>query len=174
MRIGIACIRTGRLSVLSLSGQALALCVLTAGVAAAQSPQAQPHCRVVGGSVMTNFIAADRTLGTAEGDLRGAVSATLLGISSGGNETTIFTVQHHWVTETGDTIVMDVATATAAAVPQAPGLFAIISYPVTISGGTGRFAGASGRLENMGSVDLTTQRTVFRYVGEVCFQSPSR
>jgi hypothetical protein len=168
----IACVRTGRAAVLSLSAQALALCMLTAGGAAAQSSHAQPHCRAVGGSLMTNFIAAERTLGTAEGDLRGAVSATLLGVSQGPNGTTVFSVQHYWVTETGDRIDMEVATATATEI--VPGMFAIISYPVKITGGTGRFEGATGQLQNIGSIDLTTQRTVFRYVGEVCFRSPSR
>jgi hypothetical protein len=49
-----------------------------------------------------------------------------------------------------------------------------VSYPVTITGGTGKFAGAAGTLENIGEVDLNTLRTVFRYQGDVCLQTPSK
>ena len=139
---------------------------------AAQSSNAQPHCIQVGGTVMTNFLDANTTLGTATGDLSGAVSATLLGDSPGSNGTLVFSVKHHWVTAAGDTILMDVARATS--LETQPGSFAILSYPVVITGGTGRFDGANGRLQNIGAVDLDSQRTVFRYEGEVCFPASSR
>lgn len=148
-----------------------ALC-LAATSAAAQSPNAQPHCKPVGGTVMTNLLSQQTTLGTATGDLMGAVSADLLGVMPGPNGTTVFNVQHHWVTDAGDTIFMAVAQATTNEI--APGLFAVLSYPVTIQGGTGRFEGATGLLQNIGAVDLTTQRTVFRYQGEVCVAAPLR
>src|SRR5205807_9935945 len=65
----------------------------------------------------TNFGAfgadLNTTLGTATGDLRGAVSGTLLGVPQpGSGNTVIFRVQHHWVTETGDALFFDPATAT--------------------------------------------------------------
>jgi hypothetical protein len=148
-----------------------AMCLMAAS-AAAQSPNAQPHCRSVSGTVMTNLISQTTTLGTATGDLGGAVSADLLGVVPGPNGTTVFNVQHHWVTEAGDTIVMTVAQATMSEI--APGLFAVLSYPVTIQGGTGRFEGATGTLQNIGAVELTSQRTVFRYQGEVCLAAPLR
>jgi hypothetical protein len=125
---------------------------------------------------MTNFgvISPTSTLGTATGDLRGAVSASLLGPpEAGASNTVIFHVQHHFVTETGDTILIDPATATS--VPVGPGLFAILSYPVHIKGGTGKFAGATGDFTNIGEVllpnapDTTGGTTVFRYTGQVCF-----
>src|SRR3954447_653302 len=115
----------------------IVLSLVTVTGASAQSTNARPHCIQVGGSVMTNFLDPGTTLGTATGDLRGAVSASLLGVSAGANGTTVFGVQHHWVTEAGDTIDMAVAQATAA--QSAPGMFAILSYPVTIIGGTGKF-----------------------------------
>ena len=61
-------------------------------------------------------------------------------------------VQHHFVTQSGDTILSEVATATAVAV--APGLYAILNYPVHITGGTGRFAGARGDFNNIGAAEL--------------------
>lgn len=136
-----------------------------------RSSNTERHCLPVGGTVMTNFGAIDpltNTLGPATGDLRGAVSATLLGAPQpGAGGTVAFHVQHHWVTESGDTITVDPAVATAAPLSQT--LFAIITYPIHITGGTGKFAGATGDLTNIGEVDLGAKATVFRYSGQVCF-----
>jgi hypothetical protein len=83
-----------------------------------RSGNTERHCVPVGGTIMTNFGAIDpltNTLGPATGDLRGAVSATLLGAPQpGAGGTVVFHVQHHWVTESGDTITFDPAVATAA------------------------------------------------------------
>jgi hypothetical protein len=122
--------------------------------------------------VSTNFLDPTTTLGVVTGDLRGAVSAALLGVSAGADNTTVFSVRHHWVTESGETILVDVAEAVAA--PVAPGLFAIVDYPVTIVGGTGRFKGASGMVRSIGEIDLNALRTVFRYHGEVCFAASAK
>ncbi len=130
------------------------------GIVAAQATTASPHCRSIGGTVTTNFIDQTTTLGTATGDLAGAVSAVLLNVTFQDEQTGVFTVQHHWVTETGDTV--RVAVAHAVARQTAPNLFGIVSYPVTITGGTGAFEGASGMVTNIGAVDLNTGRTVFR------------
>lgn len=161
--------------------------LLLAFASASGNPEAAPapgrsadqdrHCVPVGGMIMTNFgaISASTTMGTATGDLRGAVSGTLLGTPQpGAGNTVVFHVQHHWVTETGDTLFFDPATATT--VPIAPGLFAILTYPVHLTGGTGKFAGATGDLTGtIGEVnlpnapDVTGGTTVFRYSGQVCF-----
>jgi hypothetical protein len=125
------------------------------------------HCTPVGGMLMTNLGAVDQatTMGTATGDLKGAVGATVLSTEVVGN-TLLFHVQHHWVTESGDTLAFDPASATTTQV--APGLYAIVSYPVHLSGGTGKYAKASGDLTNIGEVDLGSGQIVLRYAGEVC------
>lgn len=150
------------------------LCFLTATWVAAEQDRASRQCVPIGGSILTNLavVDANTTLGTVTGDLKGAVAATILEIAPGENGSTIFTIQHHFVTEAGDSIVVDKAQATAAMV--APGLFAIVSYPVTITGGTGRFKGATGGFENIGEVDLNTGHTVFRYRGRVCLKVPEK
>src|SRR5260370_28246958 len=134
-----------------------------------QSEQSARHCTPVGGTVITNFAAIDQntTMGTATGDLRGAVSGTLLGAPqpATGN-TLVFHVQHHWVTESGDTLSFDPATATT--VPLSQTLFAVVTYPLHLTGGTGRFAAASGDINAIGEVDLASW-TVFRYTGQDCF-----
>jgi len=117
---------------------------------------------------MTNFGAIDQntTMGTATGDLSGAVSGTLLGPPQQVGKTVVFQIQHHWVTESGDTLFFDQATATT--VPISQTLFAVVTYPVHLTGGTGKFAGASGDLTAIGEVDLI-KGTAFRYSGQVCF-----
>jgi hypothetical protein len=114
--------------------------------------------------LMTNFggFGPNTTLGTATGDLRGAVGVNIIGASQGS-----FTVQHHWVTESGDTLSIDQATATGTQV--APGLFAIVNYSTHLSGGTGKFAGATGDFTNIGEADLNAGQLVLRYRGQVCF-----
>jgi hypothetical protein len=136
--------------------------------AASQRTEEQPHCVSVGGSISTNLavIDANTTLGTATGDLKGALAANILSISQVGNNT-LFSVQHHWVTESGETLVIDKTTATSTQV--APGLLAITDYPVHISSGTGKFTGATGDLQLIGEVDLNVGRTIFRYTGKLCF-----
>jgi hypothetical protein len=137
---------------------------------APSSNTTERHCVPVGGMVMTNFgaIDANTTMGIATGDLRGAVSGTLLGAPQpGAGGTLVFHVQHHWVTESGDTLTFDPAVATTAPLSQT--LFAVITYPVHITGGTGKFAGAIGDIKNIGEVDLAAQATIFRYSGQVCF-----
>jgi hypothetical protein len=149
-----------------------------ASVVLAAPEQAAPHCVPVGGTVTTNLIVADppTTLGTVTGDLRGAVSATILSVFGGANGTTVFTVQHHFVTEAGDTLIWAPANATVA--PVGPGLVAVVSYPMQLTGGTGKFAGATGTLHNIGEVSLPNfpglagLETVFRYTGQVCFAEP--
>lgn len=138
----------------------------------AQAP-GNPHCTHVGGSIITNFGAVDAntTLGPATGDLRGAVAATLLtppesGPVVNGVHTVVFNVQHHWVTEAGDNIYFDPAVATSAPLSQTR--FAVITYPAHITGGTGKFAGATGHLDYFGEADLQ-DGTALRYSGQVCF-----
>lgn len=70
------------------------------------------------------------------------------------------------MTESGDTITVD--RATAVTIPLSQTLFAVLSYPLHITGGTGRYAKATGDLTNIGAVDLAAGTTVFRYTGKVC------
>ena len=146
--------------------------IRSAPVAYAQGGSSDTHCRPIGGTVMTNLgvVNESTTLGVVDGDLKGAVAATILNVAPGSDATTtIFTVQHHFVTQAGDTILVDQATATTKEVVPGSGLYAILNYPVHIKGGTGKFAGATGDFNNIGAADLSSGRTVFRYSGQVCF-----
>jgi hypothetical protein len=133
-------------------------------------PSAFGHeCVHVGGGVITNIgvITADRTLGVATGDLKGAVGVQIVGESPGMNGTTVFSVHHFWVTDAGDTIF--VAPAQLTAFPVTPGLFAVVTYPISISGGTGKFKGATGKINAIGEADFNAGEIGLRYGGRICF-----
>jgi len=128
-------------------------------------------CTPVGGTIITNFgalgqDAPNTTLGPVTGDLAGAVAGSLIGQPVISGNIATFTVQHHWVVNSGDNIYFDQAQAKTAVLSQTR--FAIIDYPVHIKGGTGKFAGAVGDLNAVGEVDLIAG-TAFRYFGKVCF-----
>jgi hypothetical protein len=143
-----------------------AVTFLVAG-AAAQKNNKHHHCQPVGGMLMTNLgaIDASTTMGPVTGDLKGSVSGTVVSTEVIGDNL-VFHIQHHWVTESGDTLSFDQATATTRAV--ASGLYAIISYPVHLSGGTGKFAQVTGDFNNIGEVDLNSGQIVLRYSGQLC------
>jgi hypothetical protein len=117
--------------------------------------------------LMTNLgaIDASTTMGPVTGDLKGSVSGTILSTEVIGNNL-VFHIQHHWVTESGDTLSFDPATATST--PVAPGLYAIITYPTHLSGGTGKFAQMTGDFNSIGEVDLNSGQIVIRYSGQLC------
>jgi len=126
------------------------------------------QCRQMGGALITNFggVDANTTLGPASGDLSGAVAASILSVTPGENGTTVFSVQHHWVTDSGHALFFKVAQAVVA--PVAPGVFGVVSYEAVISGGTGKFAGATGILHFTGEADLNAGTIALRYNGRVC------
>jgi hypothetical protein len=132
------------------------------------------ECRHVGGIILTNILRpADCpggfqnlcTLGIATGDLRGAIGVDFLGIS--GN---VFHVQHHLVTESGDTIFFKDAYATNFSTSD-PNNRVLADYlnGVDITGGTGAFEGATGTMSSFGAADLKLGHVTFRYEGTVCF-----
>jgi hypothetical protein len=144
----------------------LALAV-TLVLGAAASGQAK-KCTPIGGMILTDFGVWDSssTFGYATGDLKGSVGVSILSMQQTGN-TLVLNVQHHWVSESGDIISVDPATATTTQV--APGLYAVANYPFHINGnGTGKFAGVSGDGTAIGEADLVNGRLVFRYIGTLC------
>jgi hypothetical protein len=130
---------------------------------------ANPHCTDVGGAILTNLGGFGQidgwptTMGVATGDLKGAIGVQIVGAAP---DFTSITVQHHWVTENGETLNIDSATLEGAYV--APGLLGVKDYKAHLSGGTGRFAHATGNMSFIGELDLNTGHAVLRYTGSVC------
>jgi len=135
----------------------------------AASAFAAKTCSAVGGVILTNlggFGSIDgspTTLGVATGDLKGALGVQIVSASP---DFTTIKVQHHWVTENGETLSVDPATAHGTFV--APALLAITDYKIHLSGGTGSFANATGNMSAIGEIDFSTGDAVLRYSGNVC------
>jgi hypothetical protein len=140
------------------------LCVLLLVSGALAAPK---HCAPVGGTFMTNIggFGDNTTLGIITGDIKGAVGVQILGVTSDDGSTTV-ALQNHLVTETGDTVFIDPAKAIGVFV--APGLLAITNYHFHLSGGTGRFQGATGDMSAIGEADFNTGHLIGRYTGQLC------
>jgi hypothetical protein len=149
--------------------QAALILAATAFLVAAAHAQTSksPSCQPIGGMLMTNLgaIDANTTMGPATGDLKGSVGATILSTKAFGKKL-VFHVQHHWVTDSGDTLSFDPAKATTISV--ASGLYAVITYPVHVTGGTGKYTGVTGDLNFIGEVELDSGQLVLRYSGQLC------
>jgi hypothetical protein len=138
-------------------------------VAVAGYAFAGSNCQHVGGAVLTNFIDPTTTFGTATGGLGGAVGVSVLSLKENPDGSLTFHNQHHWVTTSGDTIQTADAYATGYPTPV-PGLFAALyTNGMKITGGTGRFAGATGHIAVFGAVDTQKAEIILRYAGKVCF-----
>src|SRR5258705_8945150 len=126
------------------------------------------RCSTVGGPMPTNWeeVVQSATLAPKTGYLKGGVTAAILNVTQNQDGTVSFTVQHHLVTESGDTISF--GPATAVTMPLSATRFALLNYPVHIDGGTGRYANASGDLNSIGEGDLNSGQTGFRYSGKLC------
>ena len=132
-----------------------------------------PHCKKVGGVLMTNIGAIDGTynLGPVFGDLAGSVGAKFLTYDGNGKGT----VQHYWVTASGETIKFAVAELNGVPISEDKLIVAVPwgSYESDIvPGGTGKYENAHGKVWYFGMADLHPNKLtlVLRYRGEVCFE----
>jgi hypothetical protein len=144
----------------------------------------EKNCKEVSGGIVTNVLDESgmvngmnfgkTTLGTVTGDLRGAIGVYFLSITGVGTPKVVATVHHHWVTEAGDTIFLENATANAFQVGTLANVYGVgdDSYTINIIGGTGRFAGATGTISTTGVLDINQGKVVLRYQGEICFEQP--
>ena len=130
---------------------------------------ANPHCTDLGGVILTNvggfgqIDGSPTTMGVATRDLKGAIGIQIVSASP---DFTSITVQHHWVTENGET--PNFGQATLHGTFLAPGLLAVTEYKAHLSGGTGRFTNATGDTSYIGEIDFNTGHVVLRYSGNMC------
>jgi hypothetical protein len=131
------------------------------GFSAVPGAAANGHCQPVGGSVFTNFVDSTDAVGPVSGDLAGAVSVQILAVN--GN---VYKIRKHFVTTSGDT--MTVADTDFTTYPTSSGVSAA-TEPMTITGGTGRFDGATGSVTFFGAINGDGEVTL-RYSGTICFK----
>jgi len=132
------------------------------GFSAVPGAAANGHCQPVGGSVFTNFVDSSDAIGPVSGDLAGAVSVQILAIN--GN---VYHIRKHFVTTSGDT--MTVADTDFTTYPTSVSGLAAATEPMTITGGTGRFDGATGSVTFFGAINGDGEVTL-RYSGTICFK----
>src|ERR1700680_1641126 len=99
------------------------------------------------------------------GDLKGAVGVGVLGIN--GN---VFHVQHHWVTESGDTIFLKDAFLTSFPTSDPNRVLTDSLNGADTPGGEGAFEGGTGTVFAFGAADLKAGQIPLRYAGTVCFK----
>jgi len=125
-------------------------------------------CVPVGGVLMTNIGAINGVfnLGPVFGDLKGSVAAEIVGETSA-----TFTLQHYWVTASGDSIYFAPAVLTPTYPTRSTAIVAVPwgNYRSNITGGTGKFNGATGYLDYFGMADFGQNTLVLRYQGKVCY-----
>lgn len=135
---------------------------------------AQPgRCQAVGGMLMTNINTIDGAinLGPVAGDLQGSVAAKIL---PGQNADGSINVQHYWVTSAGDTIQFKPAALKGTPAVADGSIVAVVwgNYISEVSGGTGKFDGATGSVEYFGLADFKQLTLVLRYRGQICLKQP--
>jgi len=130
--------------------------------------QASTSCHPVGGTILTNFVDSTTTIGSATGDLAGGIGVTVLSFVPNPDGTLVFNNQHSWVTQDGDTINTDPAVAVGYPTAVAGFYAARYTKGLLITGGTGKFRGASGKLRGWGAVDTNKGEVILRYEGSVC------
>jgi hypothetical protein len=125
-------------------------------------------CQPIGGFISTNVggFGTNTTMGTAVGDLAGAVGVEILNITTSANGLVDVTVQHHWVTTTSDTLTVDKAHLYGVYV--APGLLAVTKYKIHFAGGTGKYKNTSGNANVIGEADFNGGHTALQFTGQLC------
>lgn len=158
----------------------LATALVALGASGARNPaMADAPCTGVsmrvGGGVLTNLIDPTDTLGTATGDLAGGLGITILTTPTRGGPAGDYTVHHRWVTTTGDTLQFADADLTLYATGVTGVFLGRYNSGVQLTGGTGKYAGATGTLDTaFGAVDFNQGLLTLRYAGTVTICSPGK
>ncbi|EAR49988.1 hypothetical protein OG2516_12071 [Oceanicola granulosus HTCC2516] len=140
----------------------LAGCTLTAGHAAAQG------CMPVGGTIDASVVGGEpvNVLGSVTGDLAGATRAVVQEQTAQDDGTVSLRLVHDFVLADRGTLRTE-DTATWTPVAGSPGVFHM-KTEYRITGGTGRYEGASGAFTNEGIADTNAGLLTLRYSGELC------
>ena len=126
------------------------------------------ECSNVAGSIEATVVGGDpvNVLGIVSGDLAGAVRAVITSQADGENGTVLLGLSHDFVTD-DQALLKTNDKAIWTPVPGNAGVFHMAtSYEIV--GGSGKYDGASGSLQNNGTADTNTGLLTLRYSGQVC------
>lgn len=142
-----------------------------------KAENSQKECQHVGGGILTNFLLPNQCAGPtnlcsdgiATGDFKGSVGVQVLSVTG-----SVYTVHHHWVTDSGDSIFLEDALLTTYTTSD-PNNRVLADYlnGVTINGGTGKYENAKGQVFAFGAIDLSVGEITLRYSGTVCIKPPT-
>ncbi len=145
--------------------------LLAALMAVGGSADGGERCLNVAGAISAQILPdgffAGTALGTVTGGLRGATTAKFTAEPQEDGSIKL-TLHHAFVTEAGDSLQTE-DTGLLVPVPNAPGVFRMTVH-YTITGGTGKFAGATGTLDNHGEAILAgplSGQLTLRYSGQI-------
>jgi hypothetical protein len=121
----------------------------------------------VGGTFLINFVDETTVVAVLTGDLQGAVRGVIHSQTPDEQGVLHLTAEHAITTAAGDALVTsDQATLT----PVQERTF-FMRQTQTLVKGTGKFAGASGALEEIGVFDMAKGQGVLRYSGRISLKS---
>lgn len=134
----------------------------------AVAPAAQAACRTVAGTIDASVVGTDpvTVVGNVTGDLAGSTRAVVSAMEPNEDGTMQIALAHDFVTSNRATIrTEDEAVWTPIA--GRDGVFHMATE-YRITGGSGAFEGATGKLFNDGIADTTNGLVTLRYTGEIC------
>ena len=126
----------------------------------------KPQCKSVSGTIAATLTGETSVMGTVRGDLQGAVTANVVRATPQPDGRVSLDLTHVFLTDARDTLITE-DQAVWTPVAGRKGVFQM-STTYSITGGSGKYEGASGTMENHGEVDLGRKQITLGYSGQVC------
>jgi hypothetical protein len=120
-------------------------------------------CQNIHGTIAVAFVSPTEIEGTIAGSVQGLAFATIDQITPSGNGALHVLLRHRYAVQGGDVLTSDVGVLA----PIDPPLYRF-NNRLSVVGGTGVFASATGRIHGHGTVNFATGAIDLRYHGRVC------
>ena len=120
-------------------------------------------CQNISGTIAAAFVSPTKVEGTIAGSVQGQAFATIDEITPSGNGALHVLLRHRYAVQGGDVLTSDVGVLA----PIDPPLYRF-NNRLTVVGGTGIYADATGTIHGHGTVNLATGAIDLRYHGRVC------
>lgn len=150
------------------SGSAPAATAATGGIAMANGLPAA-SCSNINAAVTATLAPGGTATGTISGDINGPVSAAIHAIdaSGGGHGALHVLMEHHYTNTTPFGRIDTSDHAVLAPMDKVDGIYRM-NNQLTVVGGEGAYAGASGSIQTHGTVDFATGLIALSLKGRVC------